>query len=247
MIGANARAIRLQSKTTLEQVAHQAKRLGLPWTASRVGDLERGGASTRLQSLILFAVALSYAAKRPVTLAELVRTEEDVELGQDTTITGPRLHGFLLGNPVLLDPAQVELIPDVLDAHAYPPPAAASSNQEDAHDGQSWLFAHFDVLEKGPAAEHLSQAELIVRFQDSVQWAGLAEGRAAENLGIDAYSLAAHSVSMWGHSLSIERDHRLSTWASETGKVGTAQKKGQITRQLLAELRESIERTSRAR
>lgn len=66
--------------------------------------------------------------------------------------------------------------------------------------------------------------------------AGDAESRAARALGVDRLSLAAASAAIWGRTLSAERDARVEADANP-------QKRGQVTRALLAEVREHLART----
>ncbi|MDZ7914756.1 MAG: hypothetical protein U5O16_23430 [Rhodococcus sp. (in: high G+C Gram-positive bacteria)] len=67
----------------------------------------------------------------------------------------------------------------------------------------------------------------------------LTEERAAKTLTISRHSLAAHSLSLWGRSLRLESEHRSKSAVAEGQKIN-AQHKGQITRRLLNELKQSI-------
>lgn len=72
IVGRNAREIRLAAGAHLEQVAHTAKRYGLPWTIGRVSDLEAGRIDAKVETLLSLALALGEVRGQPVTLAELL-------------------------------------------------------------------------------------------------------------------------------------------------------------------------------
>ncbi len=63
--------------------------------------------------------------------------------------------------------------------------------------------------------------------------AGATEERVAKSLGIPGMLVAAATASLWGSTFSQERDRR-------AGKGANAQKRGQITRQMRAELQAAI-------
>lgn len=216
----------MKSGATLEDVSRAAGTYGVGWTTGKVSHIERGTGPLSLEDFLVLGRALSRVTGTEIEARTLIGNSDSVAVAPNWRTSGHSIASWLEGGPI------------GQSTEALTPRTTES---------ESWIFPIFDIVENGPAAEHLSQSELIGRFQESMEWAGLAEARAADTLGIDTYSLAAHSVALWGHSLSIERDYRLDSWTAETGKKGSAQKKGQITRQLLAELRESIERTSRAR
>lgn len=67
---------------------------------------------------------------------------------------------------------------------------------------------------------------------------GSADRQAARALHISVATLAAHSLELWGRSLSDERDHR-------AGQTANRRQKGQVTRTLLAEITTYIDSLSR--
>jgi len=72
-------------------------------------------------------------------------------------------------------------------------------------------------------------------FEDRMlQRSGLAEQRLAKSLGVSSSRLADLSSQLWGKTFSEERDHR-------AGPDGNQQKRGQISRQLKAEMLNAIE------
>lgn len=84
--------------------------------------------------------------------------------------------------------------------------------------------------------------EAVKSYPDSVQtvqeayvWEsyGLGDERAARKLGLNKESMVQVSAALWGRNLSDERDER-------AGPGASAQKRGQVTRALLEELRSVV-------
>lgn len=72
----------------------------------------------------------------------------------------------------------------------------------------------------------------------STDISGATEERTRKALGINSTELADLSEALWRRTFSEERDHR-------AGAGANAQKRGQVTRQMRAELEEAIEATSK--
>lgn len=104
VIGANARAIRLEAGATLQEVATACKRHGLPWSLGRVGDLESGRVAPSLPNILAFAYALSEFVPGGVSMADLLATDEPVEVNEKLTVPAETLAGFLTGRTVEADP-----------------------------------------------------------------------------------------------------------------------------------------------
>ena len=94
-------------------------------------------------------------------------------------------------------------------------------------------------------ADHLQRFRLRPEDQWKVYAAGLrpAEARAARALQVSVLEVAAAAIALWGHGLTDERDER-----EKRLRAGGVGRRGQITRQLVRELRSWLdERTSRRR
>ena len=65
-----------------------------------MSDLERGKVPPTLPTLITLALALGAVRGENLTLADLVRSDEDVVLIDDLVVTGGELQGFLGGGTV---------------------------------------------------------------------------------------------------------------------------------------------------
>lgn len=85
--------------------------------------------------------------------------------------------------------------------------------------------------------EHLDDTP-ITAIEQAERHAGVTEERVAKDLGIGMVRMHHESAYLWGDSFSRERDRR-------AGPDANAQKKGQITRQMKAELKESLARGDR--
>lgn len=95
---------------------------------------------------------------------------------------------------------------------------------------------HENVLPTFGAQPQVGQRRRTQLF-DVWQQYGEAEERAARALGVDKGRLLELMTDRWGRALSVERDAR-------AGPGASAQKRGQITRQLREDLRKAIEEST---
>jgi transcriptional regulator with XRE-family HTH domain len=100
VIGANVRELRLAAGVTLDAFALVARQYGLPWTSGRVGDLESGRVLPNLETVYAVAAALAHATGQPVTLADLLATDEPVSINDQLTAGPDQLHAAVTGGPV---------------------------------------------------------------------------------------------------------------------------------------------------
>jgi transcriptional regulator with XRE-family HTH domain len=75
-------------------------------------------------------------------------------------------------------------------------------------------------------------------FHPVLDWSGLTDQRVAASLGLDTEELCEEAMRLWGTVFSAERDRRAGTDANP-------QKRGRITRELKAELKESLSNGNR--
>lgn len=226
VVGRNCQAIRSKLGVTQEQFVRYTRQAGLRWTASKVGDFERGRREVSFGTALAVSLALSRAQAdarehgaavgRPVTFADLVRFDGNVVLTPD----GPDPLGAVVadvcrGRKWPLDPA-VLLGADELEIQRVHEGALGSALSKAIVDG------YFDP--------DVSNADLALMRQRS----GLAEDRLAQRLGISRDRLAAVSFKRWqGSTFSEERDRR-------AGADANQQKRGRISRELRAELEEAL-------
>ncbi|PPJ24154.1 hypothetical protein C5E45_28320 [Nocardia nova] len=84
-----------------------------------------------------------------------------------------------------------------------------------------------------PADQRGSELESSVLAAAIRQAGGLAEQRAAQSLGITGGRFASLCLELWGHAFVAERDRR-------AGPDANAQRRGQVTREMKAELRQAL-------
>jgi hypothetical protein len=217
VIGANARAIRTDANATLEQLSVKLRPYGLTWSTGRVGDFESGRVAATVATSIAVALGLGDLTGRPIALADLVRHDGLIELNDALTLHGENLAGFLASQPVQLQPVDLTESAKLanIDAHLKAGPTQVDTfHKLNALAGQHGRFD--DVLQE--------------RAANAV---GTAESRAATDLGIDVWLLAGASAILWGRTFSEERDER-------AGADANAQRRGQVTRQLKAELQDAL-------
>jgi transcriptional regulator with XRE-family HTH domain len=194
VIGTNARELRLAAGVTLDRFALVARQYGLPWTSGRVGDLESGRVMPNLETVYAVAAALGHATGQPVTLADLLATDQPVAINDQLTADSDQLHAAVTGGPVT---GMCEYAREL-------------------------SYAGFK-----------RKTDLAVRVQKTSQALREADWRLCKQLGIDRDFGAAVMTKLWGHAFSDERDQR-------AGSDANAQRRGQISRQLKAQLEEAI-------
>lgn len=101
VMGANARALRLGANVTAERFAAAAQSMGLPWNTGRVGQFEFGRIqSADLPTVYAAAAALGQVIGRPVSLTELLATDEPVDINDKLTLAPAALCGEIVPVPV---------------------------------------------------------------------------------------------------------------------------------------------------
>jgi hypothetical protein len=94
------------------------------------------------------------------------------------------------------------------------------------------MFTLIETPVERSVAYHLGvDLPILVAVKKS---SGATEERMRKTLGISSMLLANLSAALWGHSFSQERDRR-------AGEGANAQKRGQVSRQMKAELQAAIE------
>lgn len=233
VIGDRARQLRLEAGATLDDVAVAARRYGAQWTHSRIRKLEAGDNALTVDSLLILAAALSAVSDGDVQLATLIDDGSDtprpldehlVQLSPSYSTLIQDVAGWFMGNPV--DPTQV---------------VVTTKKTGWGRSDFKWQWILSRQLRQNPAAMEMTESAFIDSSMTWLAAAGLAEERAAASLTVNLGALTGHSVSLWGTSLSAERDRRAELWSQQSGVPASAQKRGQITRDLLRELRTSIE------
>jgi transcriptional regulator with XRE-family HTH domain len=194
MIGANARNLRKQAGVNLDHFALATRRTGLPWSTGRVGDFESGRVLPNLEVVYAVALALQQVTGRPVMLADLLASDEPVQINEKLCVDMSALADAVSGKPV--------------------------SGETENHRKLAEVAERFTTRQAVPV--------LVAAFRE-------ADTRVCRSLGVTRERGAAAMYKLWGQTFSDERDHR-----AEAEPEANAQRKGQISRQLKAELKKAI-------
>ncbi|CRK54417.1 conserved hypothetical protein [Rhodococcus sp. RD6.2] len=219
VIGANAKRLRKDADLTLDAMAIAARRRGLKWNTSRVADFEAGRVSPNLATLTAYAFALADAGCGDITLSDLVESSTDIRVNDAMTLHRTDLHDVMTGDPIA----------SKLGPRAFIGPLRLKTGNQilidladDAAEEEAERVARY--LER-------TDAETVISV---VSASGSTEERIHRALRISPALLAAVSAALWGRSFSDERDAR-------AGANANAQKRGQITRRLQAELKGELD------
>jgi transcriptional regulator with XRE-family HTH domain len=194
VVGQNCQRIRTTIGITQDDLARYARNVGLRWTASKVGDFEKGRRAPTFATVLLVSLALHSAAQiaarrggREVstTLSELVRSKEEVALNDD-----------------------VALAADLVSAACRGQPWDLWSSTEPGAEAESSLRLYREMW----GDDALAPPERVLLRS------GLSEDRLARQLGIERVRLADISYLLWQSTFSEERDRRAGPEANQQKK-----------------------------
>lgn len=232
VFGANIRALRKSSGITLDQFAQQARRYGAKWSSQRVAHIESGRIAVTVQNLCVAAWTLSALMGETVTPARLVASESDVEVHPGLVVDGDAIPRALAGERLKAgDVSEMsERAAEAFERH--------NRESEDFYRGFLGYVPELEVRREASDAGILSDSgwddipEFSVVMSER-EMIGLADWRMASRLGVPEMELLGLSFKLWGHGLASEVAKRASERA-------TPQKRGHVTRQLEAEIREEM-------
>ena len=213
MLAGNLRRLREEAGTPVEEIVKAAGVIGLEWTPVWLTALEKGTKSPTAEQLLALPVVLTASLGHRITLADLLAGEAPVLLGPETAVRARHLHDLVTGEPThpLISLPVPEPAPEVGAAAR-----AAEKMREIRHAG----LGNIDM-------RALSRAEA---------GAGDAETKLARKLGITPIRVIAAAASLWGRSLTEERDARLAEGGTPTA----------INRKLTTDLTVRLEEAVRA-
>jgi transcriptional regulator with XRE-family HTH domain len=218
VLGRRVRELREQAGVRQEDLADNARALDLPWNRSRIAALERGAKPISVEDLVLIVALLSSALDRPVDVAELFDADESVRLSKLAEIPARALAEVLRGAATDSRVVLAGAPEGGLDAEAF-------------QVNSSRMAALGQLTGTSPS---LGELRAITRSM------GEADERARHALGevIGVYAAMCHAL--WGQSLSAQRDALLvlETTLSPPHSATLAARRGRVTRELLAELRQ---------
>lgn len=87
VIGANVKRLRTDARVPMEAFSKEAKRVGLPYSVGRVGDLEAGRVEAKFETMLLLTQLLANVTGSPVRLADLLDGDPRQPLLVGETVT----------------------------------------------------------------------------------------------------------------------------------------------------------------
>jgi hypothetical protein len=208
---AGRNAKQIRGKATLEQMAKAARHYGLPWTIGRVGSFESGQVSPRLDTLIAVCAALHAVTGRPEGVALTDLFEGAGQVAVSDQLTMNRTK---LCKVLSGEPVKI---------------AAAKRERERMEN--IGAAAEADYRSWQPVLRKKDDLRLRLRvladFADS-------DRALARSLKITEGHAAAAMAYCWGRTFVAERNRR-------AGADANAQRRGHVSRELKAELKEVLD------
>jgi len=197
-------------------LAEHAQLFGARWRANEILKIEQGERRLTIDALAILANALTVLRGKPVGLADLLQSDEPLDLaGSGRAANGETLLNVLLAKKgASLDRVKPEPLAAVISISHF-------GKRSDGTAPPLDFKLPTDPQEREELRLALTQSE--------------SELRIARSMGLDPYVFAACCLWMWGLFFSHERNRR-------AGKDANAQKRGNITRIMKDELREAISR-----
>jgi transcriptional regulator with XRE-family HTH domain len=226
VLGERVKALREAEGKRQDDLSLAARSLGLAWPRSKIGQLERGVKAISAEELMLLPAILGRALERHVTFAEIFGSGERVALSRATWVQSEEAADLLASQ----DPGGVlrriyELTPAQEQRHFNAAVEGLLAKQRSQKLGLDARIADRRITE-------------LIAVEEA---SGDAEAAVARKLGEPTGVLVKLSLLLWGKSLSQERDERAGKDLPVNASPRTVQsKRGQVTRQLVNELREFI-------
>jgi transcriptional regulator with XRE-family HTH domain len=229
VVGRNCKDIRSTIGATQDEIARCARRIGLRWTASTVGDFEAGRSAPTFATVLAVTLALQMALE---DAAEKRGEAPDPEQGATLADLLGEQGQVALTDSFSVPAAQVQAVCRGRTFTAFDPQYRRPT--QSMRDGIREAIAR----QQGLSAEEVDQQEreLKALFDNSVDLrlrSGLTEHRLAKRLNISPARLAIVSVQLWQSTFTEERDRR-------AGPDANQQKRGRISRELRVELEEAL-------
>ncbi|WP_203907149.1 hypothetical protein [Rhizocola hellebori] len=192
LIATNIRRLRSGTSVQHEDVARAATHFGLEWTAAWVSAVERGQKALTAEQLIALPLVLTTALQHRVSLSDLLLGEGSLHLGKPipgTTLSTYYLREIITASPFrrsFLDFDKAELEAQMLAAEQSAAAAAAEKMREITRAN----LGDVDI-------RALKRAE---------EGATAHESKLAKKLEVPEIVVIAAAASLWGRSLTEERD-----------------------------------------
>jgi hypothetical protein len=185
LVASNVSRLREAAQVSVDRVVKAAQSIGLEWNASWLRGVEQGQRSLSGEELIALPVVLSTALAHRVTLADLLIGDAPIVVKPNSSpIAAAYLREILTGAPYRRHFADV------------------------AQDTTALLMAsNAAAVEKMRTVRQANLSDVDVRTLGRAEaGSGNAESRLARRLGVPEIIVIAAAASLWGRSLSDERD-----------------------------------------
>jgi hypothetical protein len=218
LLAENLRRLRTDAGVGVEQVVRAAQGHGLDWTSTWYAAVERGNRALTAEQLLALPVVLGDALGHRVTLADLIAGDAPVLLVPDPPISRSGLARASVPASYLRDLVTGQPVPRPFSgthAGAVPEVSPAQRAAEEAQAIRRAGFGDMDI-------RALSRAR---------SGAGELESKLAKKLAVPAIVVVAGAASLWGRSLTEERNARV---AAGEGPVPTVSRRltGELTARL---------------
>ncbi|WP_117212815.1 hypothetical protein [Allorhizocola rhizosphaerae] len=189
LIANNLSRLRNEARVPIERVAQAASAMGLGWSPAWLQAIEQGQKSLTSEQLLTMPIVLSAALTRRITLADLLMGEQSVML-----------------NPSAHSPVLASYLREVVVGSPF-----KRSVSEVPHDATAMLMAsNAEAVEKMRTVRAANLADVDVRTLGRAEaGSGSTEAKLARQLGVPEIIVIAAAASLWGRSLSDERDAQL--------------------------------------
>lgn len=217
-IGAKVRELRERSGRRQDDVAQEARDLGLAWNRARVGALERGDKAIPVEELVLLPLLLATEDGAPSLLDLLPSGDQWVTLGDATRVKADTIRAIVAGETFAVGGIEA---------------MRSTTTREEAERGMEEMRRIVAVWPGGKLDD-------VVRAEDDARRD--AEQVAGRKLGVPARVVSLAAWSRWGRGLTDERDARVAEKAPEDAAPRTVQAlRGRVTRELYDELRDTLD------
>lgn len=217
VIGRNLAELRQSHGLSQDDVAGAARLFGLRWNSARISRMERGDGAVTVETLLSLCVVMSEATDSPVGMPDLLATTDAIQISPDATVPARNVSMI------------VSTDPDYWAPEDEPSPPEAPMSASRPSDIQAIWAAYERIVSPGPM--NLATLNPIVNARRA--WS-LTDERNARKLGLSDEDFLVWCFRLWGQLMSAETEARAPEGA-------TAQKRGRITRELLAELQDAMD------
>lgn len=191
VFGENLKRLRKDHQLTLDDVSKASRAYGVKWTAQRIAGMEAGKASVTVPTVCIAAWALTDLTDFEFTPAQLLASDEPIQLNDAFTVNGTVIADAIEGR-----------LPE-LDGHHFPDSDARVR----------------EAIEGATANAEAWGGELTVKDVTTLSArVGLADQRAADRLGIDVRTLCGEAYRRWGMLLSEAVEQQAGPHASPQRK-----------------------------